>query len=105
VQGWLEAIQAHPKLGDKSAVREKFLSSTTDFQRETALEQDRLMDALDAHIHDLAEWNRKFESKFGHKFLLCAEGKSIAEVLSIIKGRCDAYASWRNSRISSSVQH
>ena len=33
------------------------------------------------------EWNNKYEEKFGHIFLLCAQGRSLDEVLGIIRHR------------------
>lgn len=35
----------------------------------------------------LAEWNTKYEAKFGHIFIICASGKSAEEMLAAIQRR------------------
>jgi OHCU decarboxylase len=58
---WLEAMSHHAKIGVEGS-NVQTLSS-------------------------LAEWNRKYEDKFGHPFLICLTGKSAEEILSSIKIR------------------
>lgn len=36
---------------------------------------------------ELAEWNARYEARFGHIFIVCASGKSAEEMLAIIKSR------------------
>lgn len=36
-------------------------------------------------LKELAEWNHKYEERFGHVFLICASGKSCLEVLTALK--------------------
>ena len=37
----------------------------------------------------LAEANRKYENRFGHIFIVCATGKSGAEILAILRRRLE----------------
>ena len=39
---------------------------------------------------ELADWNARYEAKFGHIFIICASGKSAKEMLDAVKGRCEA---------------
>lgn len=34
---------------------------------------------------ELAEWNRRYEAKFGHVFLICAQDKSSSDILAALK--------------------
>ena len=38
---------------------------------------------------ELADWNARYEAKFGHIFIICASGKSAREMLDAVKGRCE----------------
>lgn len=38
-------------------------------------------------MQELADWNARFERKFGHIFIICAAGKSAGEVLQALKSR------------------
>lgn len=35
----------------------------------------------------LADWNRKYEDRFGHIFIICAAGKSAEEMLAAVQQR------------------
>jgi 2-oxo-4-hydroxy-4-carboxy-5-ureidoimidazoline decarboxylase len=50
-------------------------------------EQEKVADAGDAIKIALAEGNRDYEGKFGHIFIVCATGKSAAEMLEILRRR------------------
>ena len=80
---WLEAFDHHPRIGDIASMREKYASTAhwaTEEQRGTA-------GASDETLMRLAEENANYEKKFGHIFLVCATGKSAAEMLSILESR------------------
>jgi hypothetical protein len=88
IAGWYEAFAAHPALGDAAAVQAKFQSAeTSSFMKQSTLEQSGMIDAVESLVKELAEWNNKFEGKFGHIFILCASGKSAEEVLAALKRR------------------
>ena len=38
-------------------------------------------------IQDLASWNKSYEERFGFIFIICASGKSAAEMLAAVKAR------------------
>ncbi|XP_024372429.1 uric acid degradation bifunctional protein TTL isoform X2 [Physcomitrium patens] len=83
VQGWLEAFAAHPRIGDIESLRTKFAS-----ERFCSGEQEAALSSANEHtLQELADWNRKYEGKFGHVFLICASGKSSSEILAALKER------------------
>ena len=58
------------------------------------------MNAQDAEsLRELEHGNREYETRFGRVFLLCATGKSAAEMLEILKRRLgnDAEAELREA--------
>ena len=73
---WREAFAGHPRLGasDKGG----------EWSRR---EQAGLDGASAAMRRALAEGNRAYEERFGHVFLLCATGKSAAEMLAELTSR------------------
>lgn len=80
-EDWREAFDSHPRLGERNAkaAREKSLKwSAQEQSSATSDEADR---------EALAEANREYESKFGRVFLLCATGRSAAEMLAILRRR------------------
>jgi len=80
---WLEAFNHHPKIGDLSALKAKF-ASTSEWaageQRGVALADDKVIEAL-------ATGNDAYEKKFGYIFIVCATGKSAAEMLALLQDR------------------
>ena len=80
---WLEAFAAHPKIGDLGALRAKFASTAT----WAAGEQAGVAWASEATLHALAEGNRDYEARFGHRFIVCATGKTADEMLALLRGR------------------
>jgi 2-oxo-4-hydroxy-4-carboxy-5-ureidoimidazoline decarboxylase len=83
VSDWLEAFAAHPKIGDTK--------TTSSQQKQSALwsagEQSGVISAGELLRHELAEANRKYVDKFGFIFIVCATGKSGAEMLDICQTR------------------
>jgi 2-oxo-4-hydroxy-4-carboxy-5-ureidoimidazoline decarboxylase len=80
---WLEAFAAHPRIGDIDALRKKFASTAA----WCAGEQAGVADANEAVIRGLAEGNSDYEARFGYIFIVCATGKSAAEMLAILQSR------------------
>ena len=74
-QDWLEAFAAHPKIGG---------AATT---RWSAQEQSGMASAAAAVSDRLASGNREYEARFGYIFILCATGKSAAEMLEALERR------------------
>ncbi|MBS1493869.1 MAG: 2-oxo-4-hydroxy-4-carboxy-5-ureidoimidazoline decarboxylase [Bacteroidetes bacterium] len=80
---WLEAFTHHPKIGDLASLEKKF-GSTKDF---TTNEQSSVNQASMETLKELAEYNDKYEKKFGFIFIVCATGKTADEMLALIKNR------------------
>lgn len=79
----LEAFGHHPRIGGKDALRAKFASTSAWAKGEQAGAAAASEDVLDA----LAKGNAEYEAKFGHIFIVCATGKSAAEMLALLKSR------------------
>lgn len=80
---WLEAFQAHPKIGESRAVAETGERSASWSKQE----QKGVAVAQDGVKLGLAEGNRAYEEKFGFIFIVCATGKSASEILEILRRR------------------
>jgi OHCU decarboxylase len=79
----LEAFAHHPRIGERRAA-----ADTGDTARQwSAGEQARAMDADAAARAELADAQREYEARFGHIFLICAAGRTAAEVLAALRGR------------------
>ncbi len=74
--GVLEAMSHHPRIGDLER------ASASD-----AREQAGAASADDAIKAAIAEGNRAYEARFGNIYLVCATGKSGAELLAILRSR------------------
>ena len=79
----LQAFEAHPKIGDVSSLREKY-SNTKDI---AGNEQSGANEADEQTLQMLASGNTAYENKFGYIFIVCATGKSAAEMLDILNTR------------------
>jgi 2-oxo-4-hydroxy-4-carboxy-5-ureidoimidazoline decarboxylase len=80
---WLEAFVAHPKIGDLSSLRAKFANTGA----WAAGEQAGVAGASEAILQALAEGNAAYEAKFGYIFIVCATGKTAAEMLAVLRQR------------------
>ena len=81
--GWLEAFTHHPKIGDTDSLRQRFARTAHLSAREQAGVQGASDDVLDA----LAKENEAYLRKFGFIFIVCATGKSAAEMLDLLRQR------------------
>ncbi|MFZ0820976.1 MAG: allantoicase [Candidatus Acidiferrales bacterium] len=82
-EDWLEAFRHHPRLGEKES------SAETSNQAKSISEQEQsgIAGAQAGVMAELAAANRAYEERFGHIFIVCASGKSSAEVLSMLRQR------------------
>jgi 2-oxo-4-hydroxy-4-carboxy-5-ureidoimidazoline decarboxylase len=80
---WLEAFRHHPKIGDRESLRQKFASTAT----WAANEQSGTSAASEDVLAALAEGNEAYERKFGFIFIVCATGKTAAEMLELLQAR------------------
>jgi allantoicase len=76
---WREAILTHPRIGETPSQH----ASSSAWSRQ---EQARALEATDAKAA-LAEMNRAYEARFGMRYIVCASGKSAAELVSLAEAR------------------
>jgi 2-oxo-4-hydroxy-4-carboxy-5-ureidoimidazoline decarboxylase len=79
---WLQAFDAHPKIGEGD-LKGKFAKTAA----WSAAEQAGLAGAPDALLQALADGNRAYEARFGYIFIVCASGKTAAEMLALLEQR------------------
>ena len=80
---WREAFHHHPRIGESSAKLPQAGRSASWSQQE----QGSVSAAQDDLKVALSVANRAYEEKFGHIFIVCATGKSAAEILAILRRR------------------
>ena len=97
---WREAFSHHPRIGGKDALREKFAAT----KQWAVGEQAGAAAASEAVLDALAAGNKEYEAKFGHIFIVCATGKSAAEMLDLLKSRLPNDAG-SESRLAAAEQH
>ena len=82
-QDWLEAFSHHPPIGDRASLEARF-PSTHDL---SAKEQAGVSTARAEVIDALADANARYRDRFGFIFIVCATGKSAAEMLQLLRDR------------------
>jgi 2-oxo-4-hydroxy-4-carboxy-5-ureidoimidazoline decarboxylase len=79
---WCEAFDSHPRIGQQHA-----RAATAESLAWSSDEQRAAMSPDEALKLALAEGNRQYEERFGRIFIVCAAGKSAAEILDILNTR------------------
>ena len=82
-EDWREAFSHHPRIGDLNSLREKFAHT----RQWSTGEQAGMQDAAEEVLEALASGNTAYENKFGYIFIVCATGKSAAEMLAVLQQR------------------
>jgi len=80
---WRESFLHHPKIGDVKSLERKFAST----KHLAGKEQAGVATATAETIQALAQANTDYESRNGFIFIVCATGKSAAEMLRILQDR------------------
>lgn len=80
---WKEAFAGHPRIGDLKSLHAKY-ASTKDC---ASSEQAGVNSANEDTLKELASCNDLYFEKFGYIFIVCATGKSAAEMLSLLQRR------------------
>ena len=80
---WREAFSHHPKIGDRDLRQTRFASTRHLSEREQA----GVAGAPDDVVEHLDEANREYETRFGYIFIVCATGRSAAEMLALLRSR------------------
>lgn len=84
-QDYLQAFEGHPKIGDVGSLRAKYADS----KALAAGEQASVNHADEATLQALAAGNQAYEERFGFIFIVCATGKSAAEMLALLQARLE----------------
>ena len=79
-EAWMEAFSSHPRIGQRHAVATAQSLAWSDGEQ-SAANPDEVAKA------ELAEGNRTYEERFQRIFIVCATGKSSAEMLAILNER------------------
>lgn len=79
---WMEAIACHPRIGGRKAE-----SANAKSIQWSGDEQAGAKSAEANVLHLLAEGNALYEERFGFTYIVCATGKSVDEMLEILKKR------------------
>jgi 2-oxo-4-hydroxy-4-carboxy-5-ureidoimidazoline decarboxylase len=74
---WLQAFAAHPRIGSRGA------------RGWAAGEQAGAKEAGSSLRTRLSALNREYESRFGYIFIVCATGKSAAEMFTLLESRLE----------------
>lgn len=94
-EDWLEAFSHHPRIGDRSALAARFPTTPSGpaggseprAAAWSAAEQGGVAGAGEDVLDALVRANREYEARFGHIFIVCATGKSAAEMLALLRER------------------
>jgi 2-oxo-4-hydroxy-4-carboxy-5-ureidoimidazoline decarboxylase len=80
---WREAFDHHPRIGgEKAAVPQDAAGAAWSSQEQSAVA------AAGADVRaELARVNQEYERRFGYIYIVCATGKSAAELLAIARAR------------------
>ena len=79
----MEAFTHHPKIGDLESLERKFAAT-----KQWAGGEQAGVNAADKQtLIALAEGNAAYEQKFGFIFIVCATGKTAAQMLTILQER------------------
>jgi 2-oxo-4-hydroxy-4-carboxy-5-ureidoimidazoline decarboxylase len=82
-EAWQEAFDSHPRIGQTHAQTQ----ATDESLRWSAQEQHITLSEDETAKRALKEANRRYEQKFGRIFIVCATGKTSAEMLAILEAR------------------
>lgn len=80
---WLQAFEAHPKIGDVNSLRKKYARTRS----LASGEQSGARGAPEAILQRLKAGNDEYLQRFGFIFIVCATGKSAREMLELLEAR------------------
>ncbi len=93
-----EALAGHPRIGDRSGTDAAGVARAGDGAavRWSRQEQAAVQAADQATVEALAAGNQAYEQRFGHIYLVCATGRSGAELLALLRDRMghDSATEW-----------
>jgi 2-oxo-4-hydroxy-4-carboxy-5-ureidoimidazoline decarboxylase len=80
---WQEAFASHPRIGQQKAQGE----ATPEALAWSRMEQSAAVSTDDAVQRALMEGNRRYDERFGRIFIVCANGRTAAEILALLERR------------------
>jgi OHCU decarboxylase len=80
---WLEAFDAHPRIGDVDSLKKKYANTL----KTAGSEQSGVAAADNNTLKRLAVTNETYFKKFGFIFIVFATGKSASEMLALLEER------------------
>jgi 2-oxo-4-hydroxy-4-carboxy-5-ureidoimidazoline decarboxylase len=87
-EDWLEAFRSHPRIGESRTSEDPALESKSAQSVTWSTQEQRNVADADAALKKmLAEANREYERRFNRIFIVCASGKSAAEIMEILHRR------------------
>jgi 2-oxo-4-hydroxy-4-carboxy-5-ureidoimidazoline decarboxylase len=92
---WMEAFSKHPRIGERKSPPAASVESSA----WSAEEQRDAAGSGPVVERALRQANQEYEAKFGRVFIVCATGKSAAEILEILRRRLrhDDGTEWREA--------
>jgi 2-oxo-4-hydroxy-4-carboxy-5-ureidoimidazoline decarboxylase len=82
---WIAAFACHPRIGERKT--EGASAQSSEWSRQ---EQRSVNDAEARVLAELAEGNARYEQRFEFTYIVCAAGKSAAEMLAILNRRLNS---------------
>tara|TARA_B110001454_G_C12436422_1_gene315857 strand:- start:72 stop:572 length:501 start_codon:yes stop_codon:yes gene_type:complete len=80
---YLAAFDGHPQIGDLDTLRAKYANT----KALASGEQSAVNEASEQVLLDLSNGNADYLEKFGFIFIVCASGKSAAQMLELLRER------------------
>jgi 2-oxo-4-hydroxy-4-carboxy-5-ureidoimidazoline decarboxylase len=80
--GLAQALAGHPRIGERAGAHHDGHSAAW-----SRSEQAGVVAARDDVLGELAAANAAYEERFGHVYLVCASGRSAAELLAVCRAR------------------
>jgi len=80
---WIEAFAHHPRIGDRADLAQRFPQTAI----LSSQEQSGVVAAGRDVLEQLLAGNRAYELRYGHIFIVCATGKTAAEMLALLMAR------------------
>ncbi|MCI2282428.1 2-oxo-4-hydroxy-4-carboxy-5-ureidoimidazoline decarboxylase [Colwellia sp. MSW7] len=80
---YLEAFEGHPQIGNVDTLRAKYANT----KALASGEQSAVNEASEQVLQALAQGNADYLKKFGFIFIVCATGKSAAQMLALLEAR------------------
>jgi 2-oxo-4-hydroxy-4-carboxy-5-ureidoimidazoline decarboxylase len=80
---WMEAFRAHPRIGEKKV-------QASEQSQSWSRQEQGSVDHAEATIkQSMAEGNARYEELFGFTYIVCATGKTLPEMLTIMQTRLE----------------